>query len=112
MSIDAQRAIEQVQRKREYNRAYYHSKIKPRKVEQKLGLEKLKEENTELNLQLELKNKDFDKQIIALQEKIRLLQDENNNLISELEIYKEKNSELMMKMTMNLLPNLDGLRLN
>jgi hypothetical protein len=90
--IDVQKALQAYQRKREYNQAYYQTKTKPRKEQEKAQLGQLSNLESLYNL-------------------IDQLQAENASLRSALDHVNRKNNELMILNARNLLPNLNNLSL-
>jgi chromosome segregation ATPase len=125
---EAQKALEQIQRKRDYNRSYYHSKVKPKRETERQELDSLRERCsqlektiTQLHSQLhnpaesstirELKgqiqiltNKNFD-----LSQQISKLLQDNKTLQQALDIARQRNYELMIKRSDDILPNVQGL---
>jgi len=128
-----QRYVEQAQRKRNYNREYYHNKVKPKREQEKRELDQLRERNVQLetyiaqiqqNSQIvpdvsEERIKNLSKELDQVKEEkenlkktITQLQRENNVLRESIEIARKRNYELMMERSDQLLPDLRGLTLN
>lgn len=107
--------IQQVERKREYNRQYYRSKVKPQKEIQKQELEQLREQNTELQSKLITSE-----EIESMRLQISTLSRENQELSAKLhrteqelavvkkalEVARHRNYELLMQKADEFLPPL------
>lgn len=118
---EAQKALEQVQRKREYNRSYYHSKVKPKKNNNKQELDSLRARCSQLEqivvqLQGDTNNSNESLMIQELKEQIQILTDKNLKLTQDnkalqqaLDIARQRNYDLMMQKCDTLLPNVQGL---
>lgn len=100
--------IQQVERKREYNRQYYRSKIKPQKEIQKQELEQLREQNTELQGRL-VSNEELDALKQENRDLLNKLQRAEQELIAvkkALEVARQRNYELLMQKADEILPSL------
>ena len=128
-AADIQKYIQQIERKKQYNRDYYHSKVKPKRENQKQEIDVLRERNiilenyvkqtegqskedpiivNELKRQIQtLNDKNFD-----LNQQIDRLQHDNNTLRQALEVARQRNYELMMQKADDILPNIQNLTLN
>lgn len=75
---DAQKALEQRERKREYNRKYYDEKIKAQREEEKRDIEKLKAQNVQLQemcttlSQIKIQNEQTISQLISIVEDMKV----------------------------------------
>lgn len=114
--VDLNRYVEQIERKREYNRKYYQNNIKPKKQHQKQELELLREKIAQL---------DVSDEVARYRREIALLTERNNELLNKLhqheqeslaikqalEMSRQRNFELMSIKVDHILPNLEGLTL-
>lgn len=125
---DAQKALEQIQRKRDYNRSYYRSKVKPKRETERKELDFLRERCSQLEkmisqLNSQSHNPAESSTIRELKEQIRILTDKNYTLSQQiskllqdnktlqqaLDIARQRNYELMLQRSDELLPNVQGL---
>jgi len=108
-SDEMNKCLLQVQRKRDYNRRYYESKIKPQKLSQKRELEMLRERCAQLE---QNQNQDVFAKIThqseALLEKINQLEQETQMLREMLELSRQRNYELLMNNADQYLPKLQN----
>lgn len=129
--LDIQKCIQQVERKREYNKAYYHSKVKVKRENEKKEYDVLKEKYNKLEnyiMQIETgMNKNSEKLLLLsehekqikdltnanldLTQKLLQSQREIDVLQQSLEIARKRNYELIIKKSNELLPNIQNLSL-
>lgn len=116
--VDLNRYVEQIERKRQYNREYYHKNVKPKKEHQKAELDLLRERVAELETQL-----DTSDEVARCHREIASLTERNNELIQKLHRYeqeflstkqalemsRQRIFDLMSIKADQILPNLDGL---
>lgn len=125
---DIQKYIEQAQRKKEYNRAYYQAKVKPKRTTEKEELAILRQKCAELEsyiASLESNPKD-NKIITELKNQTQILNDKISDLTQQnlkyqhdmsalkqaLDAARQRNYELMMEKADHLLPSIQNLSLN
>lgn len=116
-SVDIQKYIKQAERKKEYNKSYYQNKIKPKRETTKQELEILRERCEKLqislyhsqNSQIDEENfKNIMNENLYLNQQIIQLSQDNENLRKLLEVARQRNYELMMKKSLDILPPLHG----
>ena len=107
--------IDQVERKKQYNRDYYHSKVKPKRSAQKQELELYRQQCTEFKSQLELSESSsisqLNEEIRNLSELVQKYKSENNALIEALNVARQRNYEILIQKADDFLPNVKGISL-
>lgn len=128
-SADLQRFLQQMERKKEYNRSYYHSKVKPKRETEKQELDILRERCAQLEeniiqlqtgqpqdsmllAELKRKNQDLTSENLELSQYVSKLKQDNSALAKLLDAARQRNYELMMQKADELLPNVQNLTLN
>lgn len=69
--LEVRKYIDQAQRKKEYNRKYYQTHVKPKNQSQKTELEELRQENRYLKEMVDYQRKKI-QQLMSLKEEILL----------------------------------------
>jgi hypothetical protein len=111
------KCFQQVQRKREYNRKYYQTKVKPQKEKEKNELQQLRErcaqlEQNNMEKQYEQKMAKMVYQTQNLLDQNHQLEQENRALREALEISRQRNYELLLNNAEQYLPNISDSTLN
>lgn len=126
---NVQKYIQQAERKKAYNRAYYQSTIKPKRETNKQEVEHLKEKCEQLEAHiyklqneetkystlmedLRRSNQNLINENSDLKQQIIKLHHDQGTLRQSLEIARQRNYELMMEKADQLLPNVSNLTLN
>lgn len=113
---DIDRYIGQIERKRQYNRDYYHRNVKPKKEQQKQELEQLRERVAQLDISNELANcqREISRLTAQNQELTTRLRRQEQELLATrqaLEVSRQRNFQLMSIKADQILPDLEGLTL-
>ena len=117
LSPEVQKYIEQAEHKRQYNKDYYRSRVKPKKEEQKRELELLRERCAQLESRIHAPA-----ELIEARQEIVTLTERNSELLEKLhqyekellavkqalEVTRQRNYELMSLKSDQLLPSLGG----
>lgn len=112
-SSEINKCISQIQRKREYNRRYYQSKVKPQKEQEKKELQLLRERCVQLEQNKQGEHVSYLMcQIQDLTDRLRQFEQENASLKEALEVSRQRNYELLMNNAQQYLPKLEGMTLN
>lgn len=126
--VAIQKFLQQSERKREYNKAYYQNKVKPKKEIQKHDLEYFRDRCAQLELELyqyqnsqmqespmiqhlERQNARLVNENNELTQQISNVAQDNSNLRKLLDAARQRIYELMMKKSADILPPLQGLSL-
>lgn len=126
---DIQKYIQQVERKKEYNRSYYHTKIKPKRETEKNEIDTLKQKCAQLEayiaqlqsgehedpaivVELKSKNQKLICENFELSQQIIKLTSDNAYLTNSLELTRKQRYNIMMEKSKDLLPRLQNLSLN
>lgn len=118
--VDLNKYVAQIERKRQYNREYYHKNVKPKKEQERQEIELLRLRIAQLEQQLESSD-----EVSRYQIEITKLSARNNDLIEKLhhleqellatkqalEVSRQRNFELMAIKADQILPNLEGVSL-
>ena len=125
-SSDIQKYIQQIEKKKEYNRSYYQNKIKPKRVNEKQELGDLRERYEQLVSEMyrlqnnqdspllenfKRQNQNLIDENLELKQRIIKLTQDNENINQLLDIARQRNYELMMKKSVDLLPPLKNIAL-
>jgi chromosome segregation ATPase len=128
-TADLQKYIKQIERKKEYNRSYYQSKVKPKRETDRQELEIFRERCAKLEAYISQLENDQPKESIIISElksqnqklmsenldlsqQFIKLNNDNMNLRQMLDACRKKTYELMMQKADYLLPNIQNLTLN
>ena len=106
-----QKYIEQVERKRQYNRSYYHAKVKPKREVEREELEVYRKKCQEYENNEASTHSQLQKEIQNLSEQIQKYKQENKALRDALEMARQRNYELTIQRVDEFLPNVKGLTL-
>ena len=126
--VAIQKFIQQSERKREYNKAYYQNRVKPKKEIQKHDLEYFRDRCAQLELELyqyqnnqiqqspmiehlERQNARITNENNELTQQISNVAQDNSNLRKLLDASRQRVYELMMKKSADILPPLQGMSL-
>uniref|UniRef100_A0A6C0IZM0 BZIP domain-containing protein n=1 Tax=viral metagenome TaxID=1070528 RepID=A0A6C0IZM0_9ZZZZ len=118
--VDLNRHLEQIERKRQYNRDYYQKNVKPKKEREKQELDLLRARVAQLELQLDTSDEvsRYKREIVALSErnndltmKLHRLEQELLATKQALEVTRQRNFELLSIKADQILPSLEGLSL-
>lgn len=126
---EIQKFIQQIEKKKEYNRSYYRTRVKPKRETEKYELELLREkcaklesdidrlqsgkpEGSLLMEDLKKQNQNLTSENFKLTQQIFKLTRDNTMLTQLLETARQRNYELMMQRADDLLPSLQNLTLN
>jgi glucan phosphorylase len=118
--VDLTRHLEQIERKRQYNRDYYQKNVKPKKEREKQELDLLRARVAQLELQLDTSDEvsRYQREIVALSErnndltmKLHRLEQELLATKQALEVTRQRNFELLSIKADQILPSLEGLSL-
>lgn len=126
---DVQKYLQQMERKKEYNRSYYQNKIKPKRETDKQELERVKEKCVQLEehiVQLQNEeprtstiienlrktNQNLTNENLELKQQVMKLKNDCVTIGQLLDAARQRNYELMMEKADHLLPNIQNLTLD
>lgn len=118
--IIIQKYVDQAERKKEYNKAYYQNKVKPKKEIQKHDLEYFKDRCSQLELELfhyrnnsnqQSQNSKLINDNNELNQQLAIMIKDNSNLRKLLDATRQRVYELMMMKSDEILPPIQNITL-
>ena len=105
---ELQRFVDQIQRKRTYNRKYYHERVKPKREKEKQELDHFRQCNVDESIEEITRLRQENEKLML---SIAQLQEELATLKETLDITRKRNYDLMMEKADHLIPKLGTISL-